>query len=141
MSGSVFVRDIMSTDLLSVEEDARLSDVYDVMERKRIQHFPVLREGRLVGLLSERHMRDAMPSVLTLKDPQARRKALELTKVAQVCVRNPEFVSSDATVIEAIYKMRRLRAGSMPVVDDEKVVGIVTAGDLISLLERVLTGN
>ena len=84
-------------------------------------------------------MRDAMPSVLTLRDPVARRKALSATRVKQVWIEDPVTIDPDASILEAIGVMRGLHAGSLPVVDkDDGLVGILTAGDLISLLERVL---
>ena len=137
----VYVRDVMSSNPVCVDEQEHLSDAYEVMENRHIMHFPVMRDGRLVGMLSERHLRDAMPSVLTIKDPAARQKSLALTRVGQVYQALEDSVQPTTRVAEVIFKMRNLRIGALPVVDGGKVVGIVTSGDLISLLEKMLDGK
>ncbi len=135
------VRDIMTLDPVTTTEDARVSEAYGLMTTKRIQHLPVLREGQVVGVLSERHVRDAMPFILTLKDPEARKKTLAVTRVSDVMIKNPAVIAPTATVLDAITHMRKLRSGSLPVVEGGKLVGIVTSGDLVNLLERMLLGR
>lgn len=134
------VRDIMTPQPAAVAADTSLLEAFELMERKKIRHLPVVKDGRLVGLLSERHVRDAMPSILTLSDAGARRRALAATRVDRVWIHNPATVASDAPVLDAIRMMRRLRAGSLPVVDGTHLVGILTSGDLITFLERILLG-
>lgn len=128
----------MTADPVTVPEDARAARVLELMEQYNIKHVPVVRDGILVALVSERHLRDAMPSILTLKNRVARRKTLELTPVLEIAIDDPETVEPDTSLLEAIRRMRRLRAGSLPVVANGKLVGILTGGDLISLLETLL---
>jgi len=128
----------MTADPVTVPEDARAARVLELMEQYNIKHVPVVRDGILVALVSERHLRDAMPSILTLKNRVARRKTLELTPVLEIAIDEPETVEPDTSLLEAIRRMRRLRAGSLPVVANGKLVGILTGGDLISLLETLL---
>ncbi|MEK7705112.1 MAG: CBS domain-containing protein [Myxococcota bacterium] len=132
------VRDVMAKNPVTVDEQTHLSDVLDLMEQRHFKHLPVVQDGKLVGLITDRQLRDALPSVLTLSDPAARRRSLAVTRVGQVCVRDPRVVESSATVLHAIRIMREIRAGSLPVVDDGKLVGILTSGDLITLLETML---
>ncbi len=133
------VADIMTKNPVTLDENALLSDAWSIMETKGVLHIPVVREGMLVALLTERHLRDAMPSVLLIDDPALRHKALEVTRVAQVWIPNPATACPGDDLVKAIRSMRHVKAGSLPVVDDRhRVVGIVTSGDLISLLETVL---
>ncbi len=134
-------RDIMTPSPATFDADARLSDAYALMQERNIRHLPVLRGGKLAGMLSESDIHDALPSILTLKDPEARKKALYLTRVSQVCVKEPPRVRPDSPVVEVIALMRKSRAGCVPVVDGDAVVGIVTSGDLIDLLDRMLSGR
>lgn len=129
----------MSASPITIDAGARLSDAVALMKARNINHLPVMRDGKLVGLLSERHVRDAMPSILMLSDPEARERSLYLTHVNQVCVKDPFTVSPDDPLGVAIAGMRRVRAGSLPVVAQGKLVGILTSGDLITLLEKLLT--
>lgn len=135
------VADCMTSDPVTVTENTRAARVLELMEQHDIHHIPVVRDGLPVATVSERHLRDAMPSILTLKDPAARRKILELTPVLDIAVPTPETIEPDAPLLEAIGRLRRLRAGSLPVVERGRLVGILTSGDLISLLETLLRGR
>ena len=139
-AAALHVGDVMTPNPVTLARDARLSEAWEIMDERHINHVPVMDGEQLVGILSERHVRDAMPSILTLSDKEARRKTLHLTRVEQVMLERPATVRKDATVLEAIRTMRRFRAGSLPVIDAGRVVGIVTSGDLISLLEKILKG-
>jgi acetoin utilization protein AcuB len=131
-------RDIMTPAPLTVEPATKLSTAAELMHERGIQHFPVVSGGRLVGLLGERHLRDAMPSVLTVEDPEARRRYLSVTRVEQVAPKDVPVVRLEAPVTEIIALMRKHRLDGVPVVEDRQLAGIVTSGDLITLLERVL---
>jgi len=130
-------RDV-ATPGVSVKPSTPLSEVVDLMEKRRFYHFPVVDGERLVGLLSERALRDAMPSVLSMKDPEARHRFLENTRVSEVASRNPPTCTPDAPLSGVITTMRTFRLGALPVVDGGAVVGLITADDLVDLLERLL---
>lgn len=134
----LLVRDIMTPNPIVVSDDAHASDAYDLMEKHGIRHVPSVQKGTVVGLVTERLIRDAQPSILTLRDPTARRKMLGAIRVRDVAIRDPVTIASDVPVQEAIRAMHGVRGGSLPVVDKGSIVGIVTAGDLLSLLERIL---
>ena len=132
-------QDLMTPNPVTVSPEDRLSHAADLMEKHRVQHLPVIRDGHLVAILSERNLRDATPSVLTLSDPEARRRALGATRVEKIATPNPVTVLPTTSVLETIRQMRRGRLGSLPVVHKGELLGIVTAGDLINLLERLLS--
>jgi CBS domain-containing protein len=131
-------RDIMTAAPLTVEPATKLSTAAELMEDRGIQHFPVVSGGRLVSLLAERHLRDAMPSVLTVEDPEARRRYLNVTRVEQVAPKDVPVVGPEASIAEIIALMRKHRLDGVPVAVDGQLAGIVTSGDLITLLERVV---
>lgn len=132
------VRDVMTASPRTIDHASHVSEAMDLMEQANVRHLPVLRDGKLAGLLTERHVRDAMPSILTLHDPSARRRSLEVTRVHQIWIEAPVTIEPDASLLSAIAVMRRLRGGSLPVVEHGALVGIITAGDLITVLESVL---
>jgi acetoin utilization protein AcuB len=131
-------RDVMTAAPLTIEPGTKLSKAAELMEQKGIQHFPVVEGDRLVSMLGERHLRDAMPSVLTVDDAEARRRYLSVTRVEQVAPKDAPSVRPDAPLTEIIGVMRKHRLDGVTVVEDERLAGIVTSGDLITLLERVL---
>lgn len=135
------VADVMTPHPHTVSEKDRLSAVVELFERHRIKHIPVVRDGHLVGIVSERNLRDALPSIHTLNDPASRKRAFDATRVEQVMVKDPITVSPESGLIEAIGRMRRFRGGSLPVVSHHELVGILTAGDLLTVLERLILGS
>ena len=132
------VDEVMTRDPIVVQAGANLADAVEAMERHRVRHLPVMSGSRLVGLLSERNVRDALPSVLTLSDPAARRRSLAATRVERVWIEHPRVLDPSATVLHTIAVMRELRAGSIPILHHDRLVGIVTAGDLLAALESLL---
>src|SRR5689334_3172546 len=82
-------RDVMTPDPVTVGPLTPLFDVVTLMAEKDIRHFPVLEEGRLTGMLTERDLRDALPSVITVQDPAERGKFLNVTRVWQVVSKAP----------------------------------------------------
>jgi acetoin utilization protein AcuB len=134
-------RDVMTANPLTVTLQTKLSKVMELTDERQIQHFPVVEDERLVGMLSERDLHDAMPSVLTVEDPEARRRYLRVTQVAQVLPKNRHSVSPDTPLAEVIRTMRAHRIGGIAVTQGPRLVGILTSGDLITLLERILRSS
>ncbi len=134
-------RDVMTAQPLTVTPETKLSKVTELMDERHIQHFPVVEGERLVGLLSEGDLHDAMPSVLTVEDPEARRRYLRVTHVAQVAAKDAPTVSPNAPLAEVIRTMRSGRLGGIAVTEGTRLVGILTSGDLITLLERILRSS
>lgn len=135
---SFTARDVMTAAPVTVEPGAKLSRVAEMMEQRGIQHFPVVDGDRMVSLLGERDLRDAMPSVLTVDDPEARRRYLNVTRVEQVAPKSVPSVRPEAPLADVIGLMRQHRLDGVAVVQGANLAGIVTSGDLITLLERVL---
>ncbi len=133
--------DVMTAEPLTVTLETKLSKVTELMDERHVQHFPVVEGERLVGLLSEGDLHDAMPSVLTVEDPEARRRYLRVTQVAQVVSKDPPTVRPDAPLAEVIRTMRARRVGGIAVAEGSRLVGILTSGDLITLLERILRSS
>jgi acetoin utilization protein AcuB len=109
-----------------------LAAAYSLMQERRIRHLPVVREGKLVGVVTDRDLRLAT-SALAAKpfSPEAR-----LEKVMSAPVRTADPLDP---VEEAARTMRQLKIGCLPVVSGDEVVGIVTGVDLLDALLR-LTG-
>ena len=137
-TGGTLVRDCMTPNPIVLSDDAHASDAFDLMQKHGIWHVPTVRDGAIVGLATERLIRDAQPSILTLRDPAARRKVLGAIRVGDVTIRNPVTIPPDVPIQQAIRTMRGVRAGSLPVIERGRIVGILTTGDLLSFLERLL---
>jgi CBS domain-containing protein len=128
----LLVEQYMSTDLFTVGEDESLDLVASLMEWERIRHVPVEDHNhRLVGLISYR-------SLLRLMARGMLKEGGKLIAVSEVMKKEPVTVSPEATTLEAINLMRQHGVGCLPVVKDEKLVGIITERDLMNVAAELL---
>ncbi len=124
------MRDIMQEKIVTLSVTDRLSTVEDIMTLGRVRHIPVVRLGRLVGVVSERDLLRASLSSLAHRSDE-RRAFLEGVDIAQVMSAPPVTVGPDASVEEAACVMADRKIGCLPVVDGDELVGLVTETDLL----------
>jgi len=126
------VSEIMRTEFLSVGSKERLDFADRVLRLGNFRHLPVVEDGRLVGILSNR---DVLAAALTkLLDFEAgqRRTFLHSVEVSEVMTRDVVSVRPDTPLSEAALRMVERKVGCLPVVDQEdKVLGLVTETDLL----------
>jgi acetoin utilization protein AcuB len=104
----------------------------DLLKEHEIRHLPVLKDGeKLVGILSERDIKQASPSPATALEIREIYYLLDKVKVKQIMTRRPYTVSSSAPIEEAALIIREKKIGCLPVVDNGKLVGILTETDII----------
>ncbi len=128
----MLVRDIMTTTVVTVPPDATLKEVCEIMQARNIRHLPVLEGGRLVGVVTDRDVHGATSALcLAPAPPQG--------QVRDAMAHPPQTAHPLDSVEEAARTMRSLKIGCLPVLDDGRLVGIVTGIDLLDALLR-LTG-
>ena len=121
---------LMSTDLFTVRPDGLVEMVASVMEWRDVRHVPVEDgEGRLVGIVSHRSLLRMLADRLPSDG--------ELIAVRQIMHPDPISVAPTTPVSEAVELMRRRRIGSLPVVEDGRLVGIVTVYDFLESAARL----
>jgi acetoin utilization protein AcuB len=128
----------MSGPPVTIPLKARLVDAALLMRRSSVRHLLVVEGGRLVGLLTDRDLQRCAPSRLIPITEEAYNDMFAITPVERVMVRGPRTIPVNAPVIEAITTMQQAQIGCLPVMDGEKVVGIVTRWDLIEAFRRML---
>jgi len=122
----------MKRNPVFVDEGDSMKKAMDLLKEHEIRHLPVLKDGqRLVGILSERDIKQASPSPATALDIREIYYLLDKVKVKQIMTRRPYSVSSSAPIEEAALILREKKIGCLPVVDDGKLVGIITETDII----------
>ncbi|HEX7126893.1 MAG TPA: CBS domain-containing protein [Thermodesulfobacteriota bacterium] len=108
-----------------------VAEAYRRMRRGGFRHLPVIEGGRLVGIVSDRDLPLARPEVATPGSVQAADQAMARLAVRDVMSREVTTVDPDRPVEEAARVMLDLRVGSLPVVDEGRLVGILTETDLL----------
>lgn len=134
----MLVKNHMTRDPVAVAPESTLADALRLTREHRIRHLPVVRGAELVGVLSDRDIRLAMPSPLSVADAD-RAAFLERTTIAQVMTAEVITAGPLDAVEDAAKLMRRHRVGSLPVVSAEgTLLGILTETDILHAFAALL---
>jgi len=126
------VKDLMSDTLEVVSPDTHLHDVLIKMNRAGFRHLPVVSGEKLVGIITDRDLRLAVNSPIVQTDADVKREmVLDEVRVDQCMTPDPESVSSDTPAYEVADLLSLNRFGAMPVVDDGKLVGMISYIDFL----------
>jgi CBS domain-containing protein len=129
----------MSDNAVSISADDTLRIVHDIMELGRVRHLPVVRCGRLVGVVSQRDLFHASLSNVIGLPRSDQEVFLEGVKIGEVMSAPPISISPDSLVRDAAALMAERKIGCLPVVDNEKVIGILTETDLLGYFASLPT--
>ncbi|HZS33657.1 MAG TPA: CBS and ACT domain-containing protein [Methylomirabilota bacterium] len=124
---SLTVRDVMVSDLVTVRPGETARQAYRLMRDHRFRHLPVVENGHLLGILSDRDLRPVLLS-----------PTLGRARVRELMSEDLTTVTPDAPVEEAASLLVVKRIGCLPVVDEGRLVGIVTETDLLAVLVELL---
>jgi CBS domain-containing membrane protein len=139
MPGRMPVADLMSTDLVTLTEDETLAHAQRCMARGRIRHLPVVRNGRLTGLVTHRDLLAASFSIFAEVEHNEQRRIFDTVRVVEAMHRDVVTVSPEIGVAQAAAILLENKYGCLPVVDEDGVLlGIVTEADFLSLTVRLL---
>jgi acetoin utilization protein AcuB len=132
------IKDFMSTNVVAVDEDTTLHDARKIMEAHKIRRLPVMRKGKLVGLVTERMLLEAAPSPATALSIHELQYLLAKMTVKEIMVKEPHTVSPDMPAEEALQLGQDMGYGAFPVKDNGRLVGMVTESDIVRVMTRVL---
>ena len=132
------IRDFMTTNVVAVSEDTSLHDARKIMKARKIRRLPVLKRDKLVGLVTEHMLLEAAPSPATALSIHELQYLLAKMTAKDIMVKKPYSVSPDMPAEEALQLGQEMGYGAFPVVEDGKLVGIVTESDIVRVMTRVL---
>jgi CBS domain-containing membrane protein len=127
------VRDLMTTDLITLDETDSLNLAQAEMSLARIRHLPVVRKGRLVGLVTHRDILRAMCSVFSDLDATEHNEVLRNILVKEIMATHVVTIGPDADAAEAGRRLLAGKLGCLPVVEEGRLVGILTEADFVAL--------
>ena len=131
------VKDIMSADVEVVGRNDNLSQVEERMAAKKLRHLPVLENGALVAIVSQRDLFKAMMSSTMGYGEKAQQAYLHSVMVKEIMTYPVVTVAPDTSVGEAADLIMHKGIGCLPVVQETKLVGIVTKTDLLRCLSSL----
>ncbi|HLY60547.1 MAG TPA: CBS domain-containing protein [Terriglobia bacterium] len=132
------VREIMTADVTTVQETEMLLDAAMIFARSSLRHLPVLRDSLLVGVITERDVKRFAPGVLSGVTSGKYNEIMETTPLSRVMTRDPMTLKPSQDVADAAEIFSTKRFGCLPVVDDGKLVGIITTTDMLRLMARIM---
>jgi len=135
----MLVKEIMSPHPVVAEPDMPVTRAERLMKESNIRHLPVIREGKgLVGLLTRETLSRALPSEMSTLTIWELNYQLSRIKISEVMVKKVISVAEDATVEQAARIMIDHKIGSLPVMRDGDLVGIITDIDLLQALTDLM---
>lgn len=140
----MFVSERMATDLITIGSDSTIAEAKDEMSKNSIRHLPVIDdEGLLIGIVTDRDMRDAMPSTLLKKKDYLETLAKILKyQVSDIMTKDPLTIYGYFTIQDALLVIQKKKVGALPVIDDQGYLkGLLSTRDLLSAFVNVMGIN
>jgi acetoin utilization protein AcuB len=136
----MFVKDVMTMNVVSIPSNTSIADAKRIMEAHKIRRLPVVDRGRLVGIITERRLEQYTPSKATSLSVWEIGYLLGNTPVKDIMEKNVVTVTPDMTVEEALGAAQNQGVGAVPVVEDGRLVGIVTTNDFFYKIANPVLG-
>jgi acetoin utilization protein AcuB len=127
----------MTPDPLTLEPEDSLMSALEAMRLRGVRRVPVVLGGVLMGLLVEGDLKRAEPSTLTDSQEQFN-QTMESTAISRIMVQNPVTVTADQLLAEAVEILYNTKYGALPVMEEGRVVGILTDNDMLRALMDLL---
>jgi acetoin utilization protein AcuB len=134
----MLVRDIMLGDPMTATPDAHLPELAELLRRRGFRHVPIVEDGKVVGIVSDRDIKGSMTSASLAADGEGRERLLKTLTAGDVMTRHLVTIDPTAGVEEAARLMVTRRISALPVTDGDRLLGIVTETDILRLFVRAL---
>ena len=134
----MLVSDVMQSKIVTINPKTTLPEAVGLARRRGIRHLPVLVDGELVGIVSDRDLKQAMPSSATVLEVHELNYLLDRLTVADIMTRPVVTIGPMFPVEEAGRLMVSKQISALPVTDGGRLVGIVTETDLLELFIEAL---
>jgi acetoin utilization protein AcuB len=128
----------MTAPANSLSKDASLLDAVLTFRRTGFRHLPIVDDGRIVGIISERDIQRVSPSLLGNVVQEEYNSVFEKTRLKDVMTRDPLTVTPDTPLRDAAIILNEQKVGCLPVAVGGKLIGIVTVIDMLHALIHLL---
>lgn len=134
----MLVKGWMSGDIISVEEETSMMKASVLMKEHNIRRLPVVRKGKLVGLVTDTDLKEASPSKAASLDIYEISYLLSEMKVKELMSKDVIYVKPDETIEFAAVLMLENKISGLPVINDQqKLIGIITETDIFKALIHI----
>ena len=134
----MLVKDWMSKKVITVEESDVLSEAINTLKRNKIRRLPVMKGEKLVGIVSDRDIKEASPSKATSLDIWEVHYLMSKIKVKDIMTRGPLTIGPEVSIEKAAMIMHDNKIGGLPVLDEKnKLIGILSEQDIFEALINI----
>ena len=139
MGKPTLLHEIMTTSVTTLPHDGSLLNAVLLMRQTDLRHLPVVKNGAVIGLLSDRDVNRAAPSRFGPLSQEEYNTIFQNTSIEKVMTKEPYTARPDTPVRDVVNVVCERKIGAVPVVADTgTLVGIVTRADLLHLLQSLL---
>ena len=136
------VKNYMTSDVITVSEDTKVLEALDLMKEHNFHRLPVVRNGKMVGLITEEIIQENSPSTATSLSIHEMNYLLTKTTVGDIMHKEVVTIEAEDLLEEAAVLMLENEVGALPVVENgNKVIGIITDKDLFTAFIDVMGYN
>lgn len=133
----MLVKTWMSTKLITVDENTSMMKALRAMKDNRIRRLAVVKDKKLVGIVTDRDLKEASPSKASALDVHELYYLLSEIKVKDIMAKNPLTIGPDESVEKAAVLMLEKKISGLPVVENKNLVGIITQTDIFRALTSI----
>ena len=134
---NTFVRDWMTSNPVTCSSDTTLPDAHKIMTERKIRRLPVVDHGRLVGIVTRGDVRGAEPSGATTLSIYELNYLLAKLTIGSIMTKDPASVTPATPIREAAALMLEKKIAGLPVVENDRVVGIITESDIFRMVVKL----
>lgn len=134
----MYVKNYMSSDLITVTRNTKILETLDLMKQHNLHRLPVVDGEKLVGLLTEGTVQENSPSKASSLSIHEMNYLLTKTNVDTIMIKQIITIEPDALLEQAAALMRHHNIGCLPVVENDKLVGIITQNDIFDAFIHLL---
>ena len=134
----MFVSERMSYPVVTVGPEMPINEALSLMRREHIRRTPVIKDGKLVGIVSDKDLLNASPSPATTLSIWEMNYLLSKITVKDVMSKEVKTVTHDTPIEDAARIMADNKIGGLPVIRDEKLIGIITETDLFKIFLEMM---
>lgn len=132
------VKELMTKDVVTLVTDASLKDAIRMMTAGKFRRIPVVANGRIEGIITDRDIRRSLNSPVVFHERSSDEYLLNTVKVGTSMTQNPLTIGPDEDILKAAELMEQHKIGGLPVVGEGLIIGIITLSDLINYLIKQL---
>lgn len=134
----MYIRNYMTSNPYTVSPDATVADAMELMRTKKIRRVPVVKNGKLVGIITQGKLLEVSPSPATTLSIFEINYLLSKTTIESIMTKDLVTVAPGDLLEEAAVKMREFDIGGLPVIEDDKLVGIITETNVFDAFIEIM---